>query len=119
MATKRINQHVTDDAILAELGERLAARRLELQLTQAAVAEQAGIGKRTLERIEAGQTSQLLSLIRVLRVLDALSGLDGLLPAVGARPMDLLKRKGKLRQRASSQRPAEEARKPWRWDDET
>ncbi|MCC5863918.1 MAG: helix-turn-helix domain-containing protein [Wenzhouxiangella sp.] len=118
MTIKSISDQLTDDAVLAELGERLAARRLELQLTQAAVAEQAGIGKRTLERIEAGQTSQLVSLIRVLRVLDALPGLDGLLPTVGTRPMDLLKRKGKRRQRASSQRAAEAASKPWRWDDE-
>ena len=118
MTIKEIDQQLTDDAVLAELGQRLAARRLELQMTQAAVAEQAGIGKRTLERIEAGQTSQLVSLIRVLRVLDALSGLDALLPAAGARPMDLLKRKGKRRQRASGQRADESVSKPWRWDDE-
>ncbi len=117
--TIKIDQQFSDDAVLAELGERLAARRLELQLTQAAVAEQAGIGKRTLERIEVGQSSQLVSLIRVLRVLDALPGLDALLPAVGVRPMDLLNSKGKPRQRAPSQPATEQARRPWRWDDGT
>lgn len=109
---------LTDDAVLAELGARIAARRLELQLTQAQVAEQAGIAKRTLERMEAGQTSQLVTLIRVLRVLDCASGLDGLLPEPGARPMDLLKRKGKVRQRASGTRTPGATGKPWRWDDE-
>ena len=64
----KITGLLTDDAVLAELGARIAARRLELQLTQAAVAEQAGIAKRTLERIEAGQTSQLTTLVRVLRI---------------------------------------------------
>ena len=54
-------------------------------MTQAAVAEQAGLGKHRLARIEAGQTSQLVSLIRVLRVLDALPGLAALLPAAGFR----------------------------------
>ncbi len=99
----KITGLLTDDAVLAELGARIASRRVELQLTQAAVAEQAGIAKRTLERMEAGQTSQLGTLVRVLRVLDAASGLDNLIPESGPRPMDLLKQKGKVRQRASGQ----------------
>ena len=114
----KITGLLTDDAVLAELGARLARRRVELQLTQAAVAEQAGIAKRTLERIEAGQTSQLITLVRVLRVLDAASGLDSLIPESGPRPMDLLRRKGKARQRASKSRKPGDSGKPWTWDDE-
>ena len=113
----KITDLLTDDAVLAELGARLAGRRVELQLTQAAVAEQAGIAKRTLERMEAGQTSQLATLVRVLRALDAASGLDSVIPEPGPRPMDLLKRKGKVRQRASGQRAAKASAKPWRWDE--
>ena len=113
----KITGLLTDDAVLAELGARIAGRRVELQLTQAAVAEQAGIAKRTLERMEAGQTSQLSTLVRVLRVLDAASGLDSLIPESGPRPMDLLKQKGKARQRASGKRAAKAADKPWRWDE--
>ena len=113
----KITGLLTDDAVLAELGARIAGRRVELQLTQAAVAEQAGIAKRTLERMEAGLTSQLGTLVRVLRVLDAASGLDSLIPESGPRPMDLLKRKGKVRQRASGQRAAKPTGKPWRWDE--
>ena len=117
MTTMKITQLLTDDAVLAELGARIAGRRIELQLTQAAVAEQAGIAKRTLERMESGETSQLGTLIRVLRVLDAASGLDGLIPEAGARPMDLLKQKSKVRQRASGKRAAAAGGKPWRWDE--
>ena len=113
----RITGLLTDAAVLAELGARIASRRVELQLTQAAVAEQAGIAKRTLERMEAGHTSQLATLVRVLRVLDAAPGLDGLIPESGPRPMDLLKRQGKVRQRASGRRAAKTAGKPWRWDE--
>lgn len=123
MATMKISHLLTDEAVLAEIGERIAARRIDMQLTQAAVAEQAGIAKRTLERMEAGHSSQLSSLIRVIRVLDALPGLDGLVPETGPRPMDLLKRKGKIRQRASGKRSGkssdESSNKPWRWDDES
>ena len=113
----KITGLLTDDVVLAELGARIVGRRVELQLTQAAVAEQAGIAKRTLERMEAGQTSQLGTWVRVLRVLDAASGLDNLIPESGPRPMDLLKQKGKVRQRASSKRAAKVADKPWRWDE--
>lgn len=113
----KITGLLTDDAVLAELGARIAGRRVELQLTQAAVAEQAGIAKRTLERMEAGQASQLGTLVRVLRVLDAASGLDSLIPESVPRPMDLLKQKCKVRQRASARRAVQASAKPWRWDD--
>lgn len=113
----KITGLLTDNAVLTELGARIASRRVELQLTQAAVAEQAGIAKRTLERMEAGQTSQLGTFVRVLRVLDAASGLDDLIPETGPRPMDLLKQKGKIRQRASQQRAEKQSAKPWRWDE--
>lgn len=113
----KITGLLTDDAVLAELGARIAGRRVALQLTQAAVAEQAGIAKRTLERMEAGLTSQLATLVRVLRVLDAASALDGLIPECGPRPMDLLKRKSKIRQRASKPRAPKPTGKQWRWDD--
>ena len=115
----KITGLLTDDAVLAELGARIAGRRVELQLTQAAVAEQAGIAKRTLERMEAGQTSQLATLVRVLRVLDAASGLDNLIPESGPSPMDLLKQMGKVRRRASGKRAAKATGKPWRWDEKS
>ena len=113
----KIENLLTDEAILVELGERLAQRRLKLQLTQADLAEQAGVSKRTVERIEAGATTQLSTLIRILRVLQLLERLEDLIPASGPRPMDLLKLKGKERQRASRRKkPA--AAEPWQWGDE-
>lgn len=115
----KITGLLTDDAVLAEIGARITARRIDMQLTQAAVAEQAGIGKRTLERMEAGKTSQLSTLVRVLRVLDAMPGLDSLIPETGPGPMDLLRRKGKIRQRASAKRGGESPGEPWRWGEDT
>ena len=113
----KITRLLTDDAVLAEIGQRIAARRIQMQLTQAHVAEQAGIARRTLERLEAGHSSQLASLVRVLRVLDASAGLDGLVPETGPRPMEQLKQSKKRRKRASGKRAAKAAGKPWSWDD--
>ena len=119
MTTMKIADQLTDETILAEMGARLASRRLELQLTQAEVAEQAGVAKRTLERMEAGHSAQVATLVRVLRVLDGMGGLDGLMPEAGPGPMALLKGKGKVRQRASKKRRADRPQTHWTWDDST
>lgn len=114
-----ISSSVTDEVILAELGERLAQRRIELHLTQAALAEKAGISKRTVERVEAGFSAQMESVIRIFRMLELLDGLDLLIPAtVGATPLDLLKRQGKKRQRASCVRRKKISNQPWTWGED-
>lgn len=118
MATNKISRLLTDEAILALIGERIARRRLDRQLTQADVAEQAGVSKRTVERIESGASAQLSSIIRIFRALDLLAGLEQMLPESVPRPMDLLKRKGKERQRASSRARSNQSDDPWSWDDE-
>ena len=115
----KISNQLTDEAILAELGARIAARRLELQLTQAEVAEQAGIAKRTLERMEAGHSVQMAGFIRIMRALEGLPGMDDMIPEAGPRPMVLLQRKGKPRQRVSKRRAPEASGKPWSWGDDT
>ena len=114
----KIEGLLTDAVILAELGERLAQRRLELQLTQEIVAEQAGVSKRTVERIEAGSTAQMSTLIRLLRALELLDRLETLVPEAGPRPMDLVRLQGKARQRASGKRKSRD-QGPWHWGDET
>ena len=113
----KFQELLTDDAVLREMGERLAQRRLELNLTQAQVAHEAGIGKRTLERIEAGASTQLTNFLRLLRALDLYDRLDLLLPASAPSPITLLKLQGHERQRASTPRGLKVAEEPWTWDD--
>jgi len=95
----RIAPELTDEAVLGELGRRLAERRIALRMSQAELAERAGIGKRTVERIEAGESSQLTSWIRLLRAVDLLAALDALIPADSIRPLALLEQRGKRLQR--------------------
>ena len=109
-----INELITDDAVLAEVGRRLAQRRISLQMTQARLAEVAGVSKRTVERFENGESAQFLSVIRMLRALDLLPNLDAMIPAGAESPLDAVKRKGRVRQRASS--PRKKPRKSdWEW----
>ncbi|MGH8086062.1 MAG: helix-turn-helix transcriptional regulator [Lysobacter sp.] len=114
----KITPGLTDTAILQALGARLAARRIAMGMTQADAADQAGVSKRTLERLEAGEPVQSPNLVRVLRVLQLLDALEALLPSTGPGPMDALRREGKTRQRAPRTGVGETPARPWRWGDE-
>ena len=115
----KISPVLSDDTVLAELGRRLAQRRLAFRLSQAELAEQAGVGKRTVERIEAGQSAQLTTLIRVLRVLELMPALDAMIPTETVRPMTLLKHGGKLPQRVRKRDNEKKApaAQTWSWDE--
>ena len=112
----KIEPQLTPEAVLQELGRRLARRRLDLGITQAEAAEQAGLGKRTVERIEAGGDTQMSTIVRLLRVLELMEEVERLVPETGPRPMELLKLKGKERRRAASKRTAKRS-DGWQWGD--
>jgi transcriptional regulator with XRE-family HTH domain len=114
----KITDKLTDDAIAAELGRRLAAARLARGLTQAALAHEAGVSKRTVERLESGEVgSRLTGLVRVLRTLGLAARIDTLLDAAVPGPIEQLKLTGRRRQRAP--RAAPKAGRKWTWGDES
>jgi transcriptional regulator with XRE-family HTH domain len=115
----KITKQATDDAVLSELGGRLAQVRLERNLTQAQLAEQAGVSKRTVERLESGSVAtQLSGFIRVCRVLDLVERFDLLVPVPVPSPVEQLKLRGRKRQRASTRSKAKAPSKKWQWGDE-
>lgn len=116
----RISSSNTDDAVLAEIGRRLARTRLERNLTQAQLAHEAGLAPLTVLRLERGEAVRLPSLIRVLRALDLLDVLDRLIPEPAPSPIELVKLEGRRRQRASGARahPRPTAKAAWHWGDE-
>jgi transcriptional regulator with XRE-family HTH domain len=111
-----MNSTLSDAAILTELGRRLRRQRLDLNISQAELAREAGVSAPTVQRLETGSSVQLRSLVRLLRALDLLDRLEALLPAPGVRPMELLERGEAVRQRASSRRTMKQP-KPWEWGD--
>ncbi len=116
----KITAQLTDDSILKELGVRLTSVRLARNLTQAALAEQAGVSKRTVERLESGAVAtQLSGFLRVCRTLDLLERFESLVPEVMASPMEQLKKQGRKRQRASGKKAAPAKPKKWTWGDES
>ncbi len=111
----KISAQLTDQAILQELGGRLASARIDADLTQAALAEQAGVSKRTIERLESGEVAtQLAGFLRVCRVLGLLERVDALVPESTPGPMAQFTQQGRKRQRASGKKAAGKP-KQWTW----
>jgi transcriptional regulator with XRE-family HTH domain len=107
----------SDDAILAELGSRMARIRLNRNLTQSELAREAGVSTRTLQRFEQDGRTSMVNFVRILRAAGLLANLAALVPEPVASPVQELKTRRKGRRRASrSDRP--ETKKPWTWGDE-
>ncbi|MEI6703047.1 MAG: helix-turn-helix domain-containing protein [Deltaproteobacteria bacterium] len=116
----KIQDQLTDKAILEELGNRISSCRIRVGLTQGEASSKSGIAKRTLERVEAGLPAQSDSLVKIFRALGILDRLDALIPEdTGPSPMELLKLKGKEKQRASKPHKInnEATAKDWSWGD--
>jgi len=90
----------TDSEILLEIGTRLRAYRLQLNLSQAELASLAGMNRTTLRYIETGKDWQFSTFVKLLRALGRLENLNVLLPAPPVSPIQLLKHQGKPRLRA-------------------
>jgi putative transcriptional regulator len=89
-------QQLNDGAVVADLGRRLARLRLDRNVTQRALAAEAGVSLPTVQRLEGGRGATLAALVRVLGALDLLSGLEALVPERTPSPVEQI---GRPRQR--------------------
>lgn len=89
------------DEIVEALGQRIKARRLAANVSQAALADKAGISRRALVQLEGGQGSTLHTLVSVFKALGLEHQLTQLAPPVPLiSPIAMLKAK-RSRSRAS------------------
>ena len=58
---------MTDDMIIQAIGDYVRSVRLRKNLTQAQLADRAGVHRTTIRDLELGRRSTLLTLIQVLR----------------------------------------------------
>lgn len=115
----KMNPQMTDETVLKLIGERLAGLRLARNLTQQQLAEQAGLGLRTVQRLELGAAAtQLSGFIRICRVLGLVEHLETLIPESAMSPMAQLKMQGRKRRRATGEKPPRDQKKIWTWSDE-
>ena len=107
------------------LGERIERFRLLNDLSQSALSASAGIGERTLRRLESGEGGTIDTLVRVLVVLQLDTNLQALIPDHAVRPIERIRPSKSERQRASGKRKnhaaagnkLRESEQPWQWGD--
>lgn len=113
-----ISYESSDKVILREIGSRIARHRLNRNMTQDTLAEEAGISTRTVTRIEQGQSTQTANLIRILRVLRLLENLDAAIPQAAMSPVQQARMQGRQRKRASPPPEKPDPSEPWSWGNE-
>ena len=112
----KIDAMLVDDAVLKELGRRLTAIRLGLNLSQRQLAERAGLGFRTIQRLEQGEAAtQLSGFVRVCRALGLLERLDQLFAEPPPSPLAQLRLQENQRRRASGRRRSAGGETQWTW----
>lgn len=116
MADTSTFRSATSHSLETELGKRLAKIRLARNVTQKTLARDAGIGLRTLRRLETGQPSTLDSFLRIAVALGLADDLLSAVPSQDIRPIERVSARRSERKRA---RPAKAPGKPWSWGDES
>lgn len=106
--------NLTSHSLRVELGTRLARQRLARNVTQEALAADAGIGLRTLRRVEAGEPSSLDSTLRIVIALGLVEGLMSGIPEQVIRPLERVESRGRERRRARPPKSGGQE-KPWSW----
>ena len=109
---------VSVEAQLKDLGHRIERYRLNRNITQAQLAREAGVSKRTVIRVEQGHSVQMANFLRIIAVLGLAEQLELMIPEPLISPIQQLALQGKQRQRASSPKSHENEQQEWRWDDD-
>lgn len=101
----------------ADLGRQVEALRLSQNRNQSQIAEEAGVSRRTITRLENGEGVSLDTFIRVLRALGAVDRLQALLPDPTVSPIERVRLQGRSRKHARPRSDSQAA--PWQWADES
>lgn len=111
--THKINfLSASSESIIRELCLRLEAIRLSQNISQADLAEEAGVSRSTLVRIARGKPVSLDSFVRVMQALKLSDHLAAMLPEPSIRPVDRVRHEGSERRRASRKRSTSSN---WAW----
>lgn len=104
------NSDASDSAVIREIGTRFQRIRLDRDLSQRELAEEAGVSRATIQSIEDGESITLVSLLRLMRVFGLVEGLERVFPEPVPSPIQRLELKGRERQRASRRAVSDSSR---------
>jgi transcriptional regulator with XRE-family HTH domain len=110
----KIQGFETNSQILNEIGVRIKARRIALNMTQRELATESGVSLRTISGFENGDNISLDNLISILRVLRLLQELNVLFPEKMINPFEVLAL-GQSKKRVYRKRTIDN--KTWKWEE--
>jgi len=109
---------MSDQNIIREIGARLRRIRLNLNITQAQLADRCSLSQRVIVKAENGGTVTLATFIAMLRGLESLEQLDSFSRNLKSVQCNWPRLKGRQRQRASGKRLKEKPGKTlWTWSE--
>ena len=65
-----LDPSLSEETLLAEVGQRLRRLRLTADLTQDELAERSGLARKTIQNAETGKNCSLEKILRMLRAID-------------------------------------------------
>ena len=99
---------------IKELGGRIKYYRIMREMSQQELADKAGISKRSISRLEQGESVQLSSLFIILIALDLEDNIELLVPDQTKRPSFYLERSENVTKRVRKRTQ----KKSFKWGDE-
>lgn len=102
-------------AVVVQLGKFIKHTRIQKNITQAQLAESAGLNRWTISQIEKGESIGLMSLIQILRALDSLYVLSTFEITEEISPLEYakLKKQQKKRVRNNNKQTADKEEFEW------
>ena len=107
-------QHKSSEEIIKELGNKIKIYRIMKEISQQELADKTGISKRSISRLEQGESVQLDSLFVILIALDLGDNIELLVPDQAKRPSFYLENSGNIVKRVRKKHE----KKPFKWGDE-
>ena len=105
----------SSEAIINALFQQIEQIRLSRNVSQAALAKEAGVSRSTITRLASGENISIDSFVRVIQALGLADHLAALLPNPNVRPVERIRLEGAERRRAS---PKLKASGNWTWGNE-
>ena len=86
MACLFMREYKDDRIYLKELGEKIKLHRVSMKLTQMDLEAKSGVSKRSISRLEQGESVQLDNFIKIMMALNLGENIDMLIPDQTKRP---------------------------------
>ncbi|MFT5711313.1 MAG: transcriptional regulator with XRE-family HTH domain [Halioglobus sp.] len=117
-----ISEHSSNQHIMAEIGSRFSAARINMDISQTELSDRSGVSPKTIGHLENGRKSTgLLNMIAIMRALNLIHEIEHFMPKPPPSAKSFIAEGGKIkvRKRASSHSNQRQGGAPkWKWGDE-